>query len=240
MKREKPLIIALDVEDKKRALGLVEELGDLVGGFKVGLELVHRAGLGIIGEIKEKGGRIFYDGKFNDIPHTVAQAVRACVSLGVWMLNVHSFGGRKMMEEAVKAAREEANRLGVASPLVLAVTVLTSLDGEALSEMGIYSTPEELVGRLSLLARESGCDGVVASPREIETVREKCGEDFLIVCPGIRLYGNIEDHKRFATPKEALERGANYLVIGRPILSAPSPRKALLDILESIQKISDF
>lgn len=215
---------------------MVEELGDLVGGFKVGLELVHRVGLGIIEEIRKRGGRVFYDGKFHDIPHTVAQAVRACVGLGVWMLNLHSFGGRKMLEEAVKAGREEAEKLGVAPPLIVAVTVLTSLDEEALKEVGTNLRVEELVGRLALLAKESGCDGVVASPREIEIVREKCGEDFLIVCPGIRWDTSIEDHKRFASPKEALRRGANYLVIGRPILRAPSPRQALLYILENIQK----
>lgn len=234
MRGDSPIIVALDVGDKERALRLVDELKDLARGFKVGLELVHRVGLGIIREIRERGGYVFYDGKFNDIPHTVAQAARACLPLGVWMLDVHSFGGRKMMEEAVKAVKEEGEKLGIEPPLVLAITVLTSLDEEGLREIGIYSNSEELVGRLSLLAKESGCDGVVASPREIEIIRERCGEDFLVVCPGIRLDGDIGDHKRFATPREALERGANYLVIGRPILSAISPQQAFLDILESI------
>lgn len=234
MKEEKPIIVALDVDSKAKALKLVQELGDLVGGFKVGLELVHRAGLGIIREIKERGGRVFYDGKFNDIPHTVAQAVRACASLGAWMLDVHSLGGRKMMEEAVKAVREEAEKLGIIPPLVLAVTVLTSLEEEDLREIGIYYSPGEIVGRLALLAKKSGCDGVVASPKEIGMVRDICGKDFLIVCPGIRWEGKTENHRRFASPREALALGANYLVIGRPILGAPSPRKALIDILQNI------
>lgn len=236
MSEDKPLIVALDVDSKEKALSIVEEVGDLVGGFKVGLELVHRAGLGIIKEIQSRGGRVFYDGKFNDIPHTVAQAVRACIALHIWMLNVHAFGGRKMMVEAVKAAREESERLGVKPPIILAVTVLTSLEKEDLREIGIYSSPRKMVERLALLAKESGCDGVVASPREIEIIRDKCGEDFLIVCPGIRWEKEVEDHRRFATPKEALEQGANYLVIGRPILSASSPRKAMLKILEEINK----
>lgn len=234
MREDNPIIVALDVGEKERALGLVEELKDLAGGFKVGLELIHRVGFGIIKEIRERGGRVFYDGKFNDIPHTVAQAGRACVSLGVWMFNVHSFGGRDMMEETTKAVKEEAEKLGVTPPLVLAVTVLTSLDEGRLKEIGVCLNTTELVGRLALLAKESGCNGVVASPQEVEIIRERCGKDFLIVCPGVRVDRKPEDHRRFSTPREALEKGANYLVIGRPIVNAPSPRDALLNILKEV------
>ena len=236
MRLESPIIVALDLPERERVLLLVEELKDLVAGFKVGLELIHFAGLGIIEEIKKRGGRVFYDGKFHDIPNTVARAAKACVSLGVWMFNIHSLGGREMMKETVKAVKEEGERLSVKPPLVLAVTILTSLDRERLREMGIDAEVEELVGRLALLAKECGCNGVVCSPREIELVRERCGEDFLIVCPGIRWEEGVGDHRRFASPKWALEKGANYLVIGRPILRAKSPREALLKILDDIRR----
>jgi orotidine-5'-phosphate decarboxylase len=132
--------------------------------------------------------------------------------------------------------KEEGERLGFELPLVLAVTILTSLDRERLREMGIDVEVDEMVGRLALLAKECGCDGVVCSPKEIELVREKCGEDFLIVCPGIRWEEGFEDHRRFASPKWALEKGANYLVIGRPIIKAESPREALMKILDDIRR----
>ena len=235
MKLESPIIVALDFPEREKALLLVEELKDLVAGFKVGLELVHFAGLGIIEEIKNRGGKVFYDGKFHDIPNTVARAAKACVSLGVWMFNIHSLGGREMMEEAVKAVKEESKRLGIKPPLVLAVTILTSLDEERLREMGIELEVGEMVGRLAVLAKECGCNGVIASPREIELIRKRCAEDFLIVCPGIRLEEREEEHKRFSSPKWALEKGANYLVIGRPIIKAESPREALMKILDNIR-----
>ncbi|MBC7329286.1 orotidine-5'-phosphate decarboxylase [bacterium] len=237
MSFESPIIVALDLSERERAILYVEELKDLVAGFKVGLELIHFAGFRIIEEIRRRGGRVFYDGKFHDIPNTVARAAKACVSLGVWMFNIHSLGGREMMVETVKAVKEEGERLGVKPPLVLAVTILTSLDREGLREMGIDLEVDEMVGNLASLAKECGCDGVVCSPREIELVREKCGEDFLVVCPGIRWEEGVEDHRRFASPKWALDRGANYLVIGRPILRAESPRKTLFKILEEIRSI---
>lgn len=236
MSKKSPIVVALDVANKEKVFELVEEIGDLVAGFKVGLELVHREGLGIIREINGRGGKVFYDGKFHDIPNTVAQAVRACVALGVWMLNIHSLGGREMMEEAVRAVREEARRIGVERPLVLAVTILTSLGEKELSEIGIEKRVGDLVAKLASLAKECGCDGVIASPREIRMIRELCGEEFLIVTPGIRLDGEIGDHKRFATPKEAIKEGANYLVIGRPILKSDSPRKVVIDILKSLEE----
>ncbi|MGB9876245.1 MAG: orotidine-5'-phosphate decarboxylase [bacterium] len=229
------MILALDIPDRSRALHLVEEVGDLVAGFKVGLELTHFAGLDIIRRIKERGGKVFYDGKFHDIPNTVARTAKACVSLGVWMFNIHSLGGKEMMEETVRAVKEEGERLGVAPPLVLAVTILTSLDNKRLSEMiGMEVDVERTVERLAILAKECGCDGVITSPWEIETVRKSCGEDFLIVCPGIRLEKDTTEHRRFASPKWALEKGADYLVIGRPILRAQSPRQALMEIFEEI------
>lgn len=233
--KEERVIIALDLPSAEEALHVVDELGDMVGTFKVGLELIHRAGWGIIEEIKKRGFRVFYDGKFLDIPNTVQGAVRACTALGVWMLNVHALGGREMLEAAVKAGREEAEHLGIEKPLVVAVTLLTSIGKPQLEEMGISLSPQGLVRNLAVLARESGCDGVVCSPQEIEAIREECGEDFLIVCPGVR-WGERDDHKRSADPRWAIEKGANYIVIGRPILKASSPRSALLELIRSLPK----
>jgi orotidine-5'-phosphate decarboxylase len=227
------IILPLDVDTADKAIALVELLKDDVGAFKVGLELVNAAGLGVFDAVRAAGGkRIFYDSKFHDIPNTVAGASRAAARLGVWMFNVHCSGGVAMMKAAKGAAVEESARLGVQPPLVIGVTVLTSIDQQVLSEeMRVSGTVADQVVHLAKLAKEAGLDGVVASPHEIELIRAACGPGFLIVTPGVRPAGaDIGDQKRVMTPKEAVDKGADYLVIGRPITAAPDPRAAAREI----------
>ena len=228
MTRQK-IILPLDVDTADKAIALVELLKDDVGAFKVGLELVNAAGLGVFDAVRAAGGkRIFYDSKFHDIPNTVAGASRAAARLGVWMFNVHCSGGVAMMKAAKGAAVEESARLGVEPPLVIGVTVLTSIDQQVLSdEMRVSGTVADQVVHLAKLAKEAGLDGVVASPHEIELIRAACGPGFLIVTPGVRPAGaDIGDQKRVMTPKEAVDKSADYLVIGRPITKADDPRAA--------------
>jgi orotidine-5'-phosphate decarboxylase len=226
---ENKIILPLDVNTADKAIGLVRLLKDDVGAFKVGLELVNSAGLGIFEQIKQAdAGRIFYDCKFHDIPNTVAGASRGAVKLGVWMFNVHCAGGFAMMKAAKDAAVEESDRLGVACPLVIGVTVLTSIDQSLLNdEMRVSGSVADQVVHFAKLAKKAGLDGVVASPHEIELIRAACGEGFLIVTPGVRPAGaDIGDQKRVMTPCEAVRKGADYLVIGRPIIKAEDPKAA--------------
>ncbi|MGC8861463.1 MAG: orotidine-5'-phosphate decarboxylase [Armatimonadota bacterium] len=223
------IIVALDVDTTDRAVGLVKLLKDDVGAFKVGLELVNAAGFGVFEAIREAGARrIFYDCKFHDIPNTVAGASRAAARLGVWMFNVHCSGGAAMMRAAKDAAWQETALLGVEAPRVIGVTVLTSIDQRILSdELRVPGTVADRVVHLAKLAKDSGLDGVVASPHEIEPIRTACGPGFLIVTPGVRPAGSgVGDQKRVMTPREAAEKGADYLVIGRPITGADDPRAA--------------
>ncbi len=227
------IIIPLDVSSAEQAVRLVEELRDHVGAFKVGLEVLNNCGFGIFDAIKEAGAdKIFYDCKFLDIPNTVAGASRGAASQQVWMFNVHALGGKIMMEAAKKAAEERAEELGIAPPLVIAVTILTSIDKAILNnELGIEGEPAVAVVRLAEQAREAGLDGVVASPMEIRDIRKACGKDFMIVTPGVRPAGSdTGDQKRVMTPGEAIAAGADYLVIGRPITRAESPAAAARDI----------
>ena len=227
------IILPLDVDTTAKATELVKLLKDDVGAFKVGLELVNSAGLGIFEQVREAGaGRIFYDCKFHDIPNTVAGASRAVVRLGVWMFNVHCAGGFAMMKAAKDAAVEESAKLGTPCPLVIGVTVLTSIDQAVLNdEMRVPGAVADHVIHLAKLAREAGLDGVVASPHEIEPIRSACGPDFLIITPGVRPAGaDIGDQKRVMTPSEAVRKGADYLVIGRPITKAEDPRAAARSI----------
>jgi len=223
------ILVALDVDSKKKAIDIVGRLRGEVGAFKVGLELVNSAGLGVLDAIREAGAdRVFYDCKFHDIPNTVAGASRAAARMGVWMFNVHCSGGAAMMRAAKEAACEESAKMGVACPLVIGVTLLTSIDQQVLNdEMNVAGTCAEQVVRLARLAKESGLDGVVCSPHEIELVRAECGPEFVIVTPGVRPVGaDIGDQKRVMTPFEAVAKGAGYLVIGRPITGAPDPAEA--------------
>ncbi|MDN5344279.1 MAG: orotidine-5-phosphate decarboxylase [Clostridia bacterium] len=219
------IIVALDVPDLATGEKLVDRLAPYVGMFKVGLEFYTSAGPAAIRMVQERGGKVFADLKLHDIPNTVAGAARALVRLGVDMLNVHAAGGRAMMQAAATAVREEAVVMGRPAPILLAVTVLTCLDGEALrQEVGIEREVEEQVVRWARLAQESGLDGVVASPREIRIIQGACGPEFIIVTPGVRPAGaDLGDQRRVMTPAEALQEGASYLVIGRPITAAPNP-----------------
>ncbi|SMB94536.1 orotidine-5'-phosphate decarboxylase [Thermanaeromonas toyohensis ToBE] len=233
------LIVALDVPELARAQEIVEKLAPFVGMFKVGLELYSVAGPAALKIIKERGGRVFADLKFHDIPNTVAGAVRALVRHGVDMLNVHAAGGKEMLLMAREAAEEEAARQGRKPPLLIAVTVLTSLDTASLKEdVGIERSLEEQVVHWALLAQRCGLNGVVASARELEAIRKACGPEFVVVTPGIRPTGATpDDQRRVLTPAEAVRRGATYLVVGRPVLSSPDPVAAVTSILGEIGSI---
>jgi orotidine-5'-phosphate decarboxylase len=224
------LLVALDVESGARALQLAGQLRGLVGGFKVGKRLFTLEGPAVVRALTERGDRVFLDLKFHDIPNTVATAVAAATSLGVWMVNVHASGGRRMMEAARDAAADAAARDGRIRPLVIGVTVLTSMNAEALAETGITAPLMDQVVRLARLAQEAGLDGVVASPQETQVIREACGPDFAIVTPGIRggraTLSGIDDQERTMTAPEAIAAGASYIVVGRPIIAAEDPRAA--------------
>jgi orotidine-5'-phosphate decarboxylase len=231
--REK-LFVALDLPRVDDALRTATALRGLVGGVKVGSELFTAAGPAIVRELVEKGCQVFLDLKFHDIPNTVRAAAREAAHLGVAILDVHAAGGRKMMEAAVEGARQGS--AGQPVPLVLAVTVLTSLNAADLQEIGIDGLPESAVVRLARLAKEAGLDGVVASAREIAAIRAACGDQFVIAVPGIRPSRHDPgDQSRTATPGEAIRNGASLLVVGRPITGAADPRAAALAIIEEME-----
>jgi orotidine-5'-phosphate decarboxylase len=221
------LLVALDVDTIAQARDLAERLRGAVGGFKIGSRLFTSAGPAFVEELASRGDRVFLDLKFHDIPNTVAGAVAAATRLGVWMLNVHAAGGSAMMRAARAAADAEAARRSRPAPLVIAVTMLTSLDQQALTEIGIQASVADQVGRLAALAEAAGLDGVVASPREIDIIRRRCGRAFAIVTPGIRGASDQRgDQSRTLGAADALTAGASYLVVGRPILEAGDPRAA--------------
>ncbi len=225
MGKEK-IVIPLDVDSSEKAVDLVKKLKDDVGVFKVGLELINIAGLDIFDKVKAAGAdKIFYDCKLHDIPNTVAGASRAIAKMGIWLFNVHCAGGFAMMKAAKDAADESADKLGIAPPKVIGVTILTSIDQSILNDqMHVQGTVADQVVHFAKLTKEAGLDGVVASPHEIELIRKACGEDFMIVTPGVRPAGSeIGDQKRVMTPGEAVRKGADYLVIGRPIVKADDP-----------------
>lgn len=221
------LLVALDVDTASAALALVDRLRGVAGGFKIGSRLFTREGPSVVEAVAAGGDRVFLDLKFHDIPQTVAGAVAAATRLGVWMVNVHAAGGSAMMRAALDAARDESARISRPTPLVIAVTVLTSLNERTLTEIGMEGAMDAQVHRLAALTRAAGLDGVVASPREIAVVRAACGSDFTIVTPGIR---NAEDERhdqsRTLSASGALAAGADFLVVGRPIIGAPDPRAA--------------
>jgi orotidine-5'-phosphate decarboxylase len=223
-----PILVALDVESAAKALDLADTLRGSVCGFKIGKQLFTATGPAIVRELTSRGDRVFLDLKFHDIPNTVAGAVQSAVATGAWMVNVHASGGSAMMKAAAEAARKTAEQLGRPKPLVIAVTVLTSMDEKALAEVGIARRILDHVVHLAKLAQDSGLDGVVASPQEVKAIRDACGADFQIVTPGIRPADQQgkDDQARTLTPAEAMAAGSSYLVIGRPITAAPNPREA--------------
>ncbi len=224
------IIVAVDCADAKSATELAAKLSPALCRLKVGKELFTVAGPQLVERLTQSGFEVFLDLKFHDIPNTVAQACKAAAALGVWMVNVHALGGRRMME----AAREAL--VGVARPpKLIAVTVLTSMGPEDLVELGIRDTPAQMVLRLAQLARHSGLDGVVCSAQEAGLLRRECGNEFCLVTPGIRPpESGADDQMRVMTPRAALENGADYLVIGRPITRAADPLAALRQISQQI------
>jgi orotidine-5'-phosphate decarboxylase len=234
------LMVALDVDTFEQARKLIDELGDSVEIFKVGSQMFTAHGPFITRYLQTKGKKVFLDLKFHDIPNTVASAVKSAVGLSVspsndpgfaplYMLTVHTAGGKEMLEAAVEAAREKSKNLNVKRPLIIGVTVLTSTTKD--------EGTQELVLQRARLAKEAGLDGVVASVEEAASIRRELGRDFLIVTPGIRPADVVlNDQKRVATPEIAIAQGSNFLVVGRPIIQAASPRAAALQILESIKK----
>jgi orotidine-5'-phosphate decarboxylase len=224
------IIVALDYPDATSALALVERLEPALCRLKVGKELFTATGPQLLDKFMQRGFEIFLDLKFHDIPNTTAQACKAAAALGVWMVNVHALGGRKMMEAAREAVMQASR-----PPKLIAVTVLTSMAKEDLAELGIAATPAELVLRLATLARASGMDGVVCSAQEAALLREQCGNEFCLVTPGIRpAEAATDDQSRIMTPRAALEAGSSYLVIGRPITRAADPLLALQTITKDI------
>lgn len=221
------LLVALDVDTVDDARRLADRLRGFVGGFKIGSRLFTNHGSRLVEELVGRGDRVFLDLKFHDIPNTVAGAVGAAARLGVWMVNVHASGGLDMMRAAREAADEEAAKVLQSPPLVIAVTVLTSHSEAALADIGVTGSLGDQVVRLATLAQSAALDGVVASPREISLIRAQCGERFAIVTPGIRGLADLKgDQTRTESAQAALEAGATYIVVGRPIIAAPDPRAA--------------
>ncbi|HVO66088.1 MAG TPA: orotidine-5'-phosphate decarboxylase [Syntrophales bacterium] len=233
------LIFALDVgEGIEEALSWVERLKDNVEIFKVGKESFTRYGPRIIEKIKEKGKKVFLDMKFHDIPQTVAGAAAGAVEHGVYMFNVHALGGRKMMEETVTAVHRTVKDVDGPMPIVLAVTVLTSLNDFDLMQLGFNCRADELTVRLAKIAQESGISGVVASVHDIDNIRRACGHDFFIVTPGIREpTAEDDDQKRTSTVRDAIMHGADFIVVGRPIRKAADPVGKAEEIVNEITQV---
>ena len=223
-----PILVALDIDSADKALTLANALRGEVGGFKIGKQLFTAVGPSIVRDITALGEHVFLDLKFHDIPNTVAGAVSSAVATGAWMVNVHCSGGSKMMRAAAEAAATTADKLGRPRPLVIGVTVLTSMDEAALAEVGTSRPVMDQVVHLATLAKAAGLDGVVASPLETAAIRAACGRDFAIVTPGIRAAADVgkDDQARTMSAPEAVQAGATYLVIGRPITGAPDPQAA--------------
>lgn len=230
------LIVALDVDKVDHALALFEELRDSVGMFKIGMQLFTAAGPDMVRQIVSRGGRIFLDLKFHDIPNTVASAANEATRLGVSIFNVHASGGHEMMRRTADAVSETALRENIARPKAIGVTLLTSADEETLRRIGINDEPQSVVRRLALLAHESGLDGVVASAQETKIIRETVPQgDFVIVTPGIRPAGSSSnDQRRVMSAGEAIRAGSDYLVVGRPVLTAQDPVQAARQIVDEI------
>ena len=250
LKPQERLIVALDVKSVEEASRLVKALAPMgVTHFKVGLGLFTAAGPAAVEAVHRLGGRVFLDLKFHDIPSTVGRAVQAAARLGVWMTNLHIQGGSSMMRQALASGHEEAARSKQKVPLLIGVTVLTSMAERDLADLGLRKTLKDQVLYLAKLAQSVGLNGIVASAQEATVVRWACGEEFLIVTPGIRLGGPADpfsgagpgpkdDQSRTATPAEAVKAGADYLVVGRPILEAPDPAEAARTIVRELEAVA--
>ncbi len=225
--REK-IILALDVEHFEEAQRIVSEFKDHVGMFKVGKQLFTHCGPKIVDFINMKGSRVFLDLKYHDIPNTVSKAAVEAAKLGVEILNVHASGGLTMMRETQTTLHNTAKKLQLQRPKIIGVTVLTSMDDAEFKKMGIDISVSQLTRNLALLAKEAGLDGVVAAGSDIEMIRELCGNEFIIITPGVRIEAKKDDQKRTITPKEAILKGASYIVLGRAIMDSENP-KALLE-----------
>ncbi len=232
-----PILVALDVDSTAHALAAAEAVRGHVGGLKIGNQLFTAEGPALVRDLVGRGDRVFLDLKYHDIPNTIAGAVRAASALGVWMLNVHASGGAKMMQAASEAGDQASSRLG-RRPLLIAVTVLTSFDEAALEALGVTRPIATQVQMLAAMAQDAGLDGVVASPHEIVAIRSRCGPDFTIVTPGIRSGPPRagDDQARTMSAAEAVAAGANYVVIGRPILQAPDPARAAEEIAGTLTR----
>jgi len=230
------LALALDVDNDREALGIVAELKDSVGVFKVGLQLFTAYGPDIVRRITGMGGRVFLDLKYHDIPNTVAKASAEAVKLGVTIFNVHALGGLDMMRAAAEAAKETAEKLSLPAPIVLAVTILTSMEEKSMrKELKITRSLQREGAHLARLARRAGMHGVVASPQEIKALRRAVRGEFVILTPGVRpAWADKDDQKRVMTPGEAVKAGADYIVVGRPVLKASDRKAAVEKILEEM------
>ena len=240
MQASERIIVALDVDSEARAVELVRELRGHCGVFKVGLELLNVAGRGILEKLRDAGAdKIFYDAKLHDIPNTVAGAMRGVAKMGAWCVTVHAAGGSAMLTAATEAAKTTAEAEGIAPPKIFAVTLLTSIGPDALqNELRVGESVAEYVAAMAKMAYDCGCAGVIASPQEIAVVRAAVPDrDFLIITPGVRPAGSqVGDQARVTTPSAAIQSGADYLVIGRPITAAPNPAIAAQKIAEEIQQ----
>nr|VFK51689.1 MAG: orotidine-5'-phosphate decarboxylase [Candidatus Kentron sp. TUN] len=232
MGKEK-ICVALDVDSFEKAVDLTRRLSPWVGVFKIGSQLFTSEGPRIVAAVTAQGAEVFLDLKYHDIPNTVLSAARVALGLGVKMFNVHCLGGARMMQTLVEELGRESERSGEPMPLLLGVTVLTSLsDRELQSELRVSLPLEEYVVHLAKLAQDAGMDGVVCSPREIEPIRRACGPDFVLVTPGIRpAWAGKDDQQRITTPQAALCAGADYIVVGRPITEAKDPEEAAKRLL---------
>lgn len=237
LKAKERLVLALDVDDFRKAEELVSKLSDYIGVFKIGNQLFTAEGTKVVNMINERGGKVFLDLKFHDIPNTVARAAEVATKLGVYIFNVHTSGGYEMMKAAAEASKKISLALGIRKSLILGVTLLTSINQEILEkDLGIKRRLEEQVVHLAKLAKSAELDGVVASSREIKEIRKTCGEDFIILTPGIRPAGkSSDDQKRIMPPGEAIKLGADFLVIGRPIRNASNPVEAVREILREME-----
>lgn len=226
-----PIVVALDYPTPKQAIEMAKQLDPTECRVKVGKELFTASGPAILEQLHKLNFDVFLDLKFHDIPNTCAGAVAAAAELGVWMVNVHASGGERMMSAAADAIANKQHK-----PLLIAVTVLTSMEQSDLAGIGLDIAPQQQVQRLAKLAKESGMDGVVSSAQEIELIKQLCGTDFLTVTPGIRPAGSAAgDQRRIMTPKQAVEVGGDYLVVGRPITQAENPQQSCLDIIQSLK-----